>query len=95
MHLKLENDYNTAVACAAAAAAAGLFLGTFGPHGPEVLSLSRSISLDNGEEELLGLKLTGDPNVPAGEVGHDLSVWGNAVGPHGAACACVRQMQCG
>jgi hypothetical protein len=46
----------------------GLFLGTFGPHGPEVLSLSRSISLDSGEEELLGLKLTGDPNVPAGEV---------------------------
>jgi hypothetical protein len=54
--------------CCLFAAASGLFLGTFGPHGPEVLSLSRSISLDSGEEELLGLKLTGDPNVPAGEV---------------------------
>ncbi|KAF6264092.1 hypothetical protein COO60DRAFT_1624422 [Scenedesmus sp. NREL 46B-D3] len=47
---------------------AGLFLGTFGPHGPELLALSRGLSLDSGEEELAALKLTGDAHVPGGEV---------------------------
>lgn len=48
---------------------AGLFLGSFGPHGPELLSLSRSICMETGEEQVVALKLTGDPNVPAGQVG--------------------------
>ncbi|CAL8470008.1 g9550 [Coccomyxa elongata] len=45
----------------------GLYLGTFGPHGPEVLQLQRSVTED-GEECVLGIKLTGDQNVPAGHV---------------------------
>jgi hypothetical protein len=44
----------------------GVFLGSFGPHGPEALALSRVAR--GGEEWAQGRKLTGDPNVPAGEV---------------------------
>ena len=45
----------------------GLYLGAFGPHGPELLLLRRS-HWEDGEECVQGIKLTGDPNVPAGEV---------------------------
>ncbi|GFR41394.1 hypothetical protein Agub_g2035 [Astrephomene gubernaculifera] len=44
----------------------GLYLGAFGPHGPELLQLSRVVQ--DGEEEVVGTKVTGDPNVPAGEL---------------------------
>lgn len=44
----------------------GLFLGSFGPHGPELLQLER-IMVD-GEEMVQATKLTGDTNVPAGFV---------------------------
>mmetsp|Transcript_37767 Transcript_37767/g.84208 ORF Transcript_37767/g.84208 Transcript_37767/m.84208 type:complete len:920 (+) Transcript_37767:152-2911(+) len=42
----------------------GLFVGSFGPHGPELLRLSR-VMVD-GEEMVTAVKLTGDANVPAG-----------------------------
>lgn len=45
----------------------GLYLGAFGPHGPELLLLRR-IPGHNGEECIQGVKVTGDVNVPAGEV---------------------------
>jgi hypothetical protein len=44
----------------------GTYLGTFGPHGPEVLRVARA-TIEN-EEWVQGTKLTGDPNVPAGKV---------------------------
>lgn len=44
----------------------GLYLGSFGPHGPEVISVARGQV--EGEEWVFGHKLTGDVNVPAGEV---------------------------
>ena len=44
----------------------GLYLGSFGPHGPELLRLDRKIV--DGEEVVEALKLTGDANVPAGYV---------------------------
>ena len=43
----------------------GLWLGTFGPHGPELLSLGRRVG-PQGEETVVATKLTGDPSVPAG-----------------------------
>lgn len=43
----------------------GYFLGAFGPNGHELLRLHREISQD-GEEYVVGTKLTGDNNVPAG-----------------------------
>jgi hypothetical protein len=45
---------------------AGLFIGSFGPHGPELLRLQRG--LVDGEEAVLATKLTGDANVPAGAI---------------------------
>ena len=45
----------------------GLFLGTFGPHGPELLHLERTLDVD-GDPAIVATKLTGDRNVPAGEV---------------------------
>ncbi|GAB4812968.1 hypothetical protein N2152v2_000014 [Parachlorella kessleri] len=45
---------------------AGLYLGAFGPHGPELLQLSRLVV--DGEEWVHAVKVTGDRNVPAGEV---------------------------
>lgn len=44
----------------------GLYLGSFGPHGPELLQLSRGI--EDGEEVVNATKVTGDANVPAGVV---------------------------
>ena len=46
-----------------------LYLGAFGPHGPEVLRLVRGRwgdELGEGEECVTAVKLTGDSNVPAG-----------------------------
>ena len=44
----------------------GLYLGSFGPHGPEIIEIKR-VRLD-GQEWVQGVKITGDINVPAGEV---------------------------
>lgn len=44
----------------------GLYVGTFGPHGPELLRVSRQV--EGGQEWAVATKLTGDPNVPAGAV---------------------------
>ncbi|KAL4425295.1 hypothetical protein ABPG75_009311 [Micractinium tetrahymenae] len=44
----------------------GLYVGTFGPHGPELLQVSRQV--EGGQEWVVATKLTGDPNVPAGTV---------------------------
>ncbi|KXZ56396.1 hypothetical protein GPECTOR_1g351 [Gonium pectorale] len=44
----------------------GLYLGAFGPHGPELIQLNRG--MQDGEEVVCATKVTGDPNVPAGEV---------------------------
>lgn len=44
----------------------GLFTAPYGPHGLELLHVS--LSMQNGELVLHGLKVTGDPNVPAGEL---------------------------
>ena len=44
----------------------GIYLGSFGPHGPEILQVSRT-KVD-GQEWVQGVKLTGDVNVPAGQV---------------------------
>lgn len=43
-------------------------MGAFGPHGSELLQLSRGIDETTGEELVVGMKLTGDANVPAGEL---------------------------
>eukprot|EP00884_Botryococcus_braunii_P009582 jgi/Botrbrau1/18625/Bobra.0367s0062.1 len=42
----------------------GYFVGAFGPHGHELLRLQRF--MEDGEEIVVGTKLTGDFNVPAG-----------------------------
>ncbi len=44
----------------------GVYVGTFGPHGPELLRVSRQV--EGGQEWAVATKLTGDPNVPAGAV---------------------------
>lgn len=46
----------------------GFYIGKFGPHGLELLHLSRQIEKDTGREFVEAKKVTGDPNVPAGEV---------------------------
>lgn len=46
----------------------GLFIGSFGVHGPELLQLTRGID-DDGDECVVGTKVTGDDNVPCGQVG--------------------------
>ena len=44
----------------------GVFKGTYGPHGIEIISVH--YSNDSDGQKLVGLKLTGDPNVPMGNV---------------------------
>lgn len=44
----------------------GLYVGSFGPHGPELLRLRRLVV--DGEEMVEATKITGDTNVPAGKV---------------------------
>lgn len=44
----------------------GIYIGSFGPHGPEVIQVERN--LVDGKEWVYGVKLTGDTNVPAGQV---------------------------
>lgn len=46
----------------------GLFIGAFGPHGPEIVQVNRTNNKQNGEEWVVATKLTGDVNVPAGKV---------------------------
>ena len=44
----------------------GLFVGSFGPHGPEALELRRGEW--EGQEAVFARKVVGDRNVPAGEL---------------------------
>lgn len=44
----------------------GFYLGSFGPHGPEIIEIRR-VQRD-GQEWVEGIKITGDINVPAGEI---------------------------
>jgi len=46
----------------------GYFMGSFGPHGPELLHLSRHKDRSAGKEVLQVRKITGDRSVPAGEI---------------------------
>ncbi|GIL94703.1 hypothetical protein Vretimale_922, partial [Volvox reticuliferus] len=45
---------------------AGLWTGVYGPHGPEIVSLSYDGR--GAGSRIMATKITGDPNVPAGEV---------------------------
>jgi hypothetical protein len=44
----------------------GIYLGSFGPHGPEVIQVRRTMI--DGQDWAEGVKITGDVNVPAGEI---------------------------
>ena len=44
----------------------GIFLGSYGPHGIEVIQLS--LPYFDNLNEAQGIKITGDPNIPAGKV---------------------------
>jgi hypothetical protein len=44
----------------------GLYVGSYGPHGPELLQVCRQV--EGGREWAVATKLTGDPNVPAGTI---------------------------
>uniref|UniRef100_A0A061RFB5 Protein executer chloroplastic-like n=1 Tax=Tetraselmis sp. GSL018 TaxID=582737 RepID=A0A061RFB5_9CHLO len=45
----------------------GLYLGAFGPHGPELIRFSRTVGED-GNTYVEGIKVTGDRHVPSGNV---------------------------
>ncbi|KAA8496300.1 Protein EXECUTER 2, chloroplastic [Porphyridium purpureum] len=46
---------------------AGLSWGLYGPHGAEFVELSRRVGFEGADGEfIVGTKVTGDPNVPAG-----------------------------
>lgn len=51
----------------------GLYLGTFGPHGPELLLLQRGVD-EEGDECVTATKVTGDAHVPAGQVSFQAKV---------------------
>ncbi len=53
----------------------GLFKGTYGSHGNELISLSFEKSEDGGDlHKFVGVKVTGDPNVPFGKVSFEGSL---------------------
>ena len=63
-----------------------LYLGAFGPHGPEVLQLARGFWGDGeaDEECVTAVKLTGDRNVPAGRASFRARVGrAHRLDPHG------------
>ncbi|KAJ1479909.1 hypothetical protein T484DRAFT_1957782 [Baffinella frigidus] len=46
----------------------GLWRGAYGPHGIEFMTISLANLISDRFTELVGLKVTGDPNVPCGEL---------------------------
>jgi hypothetical protein len=65
----------------------GIYLGAFGPHGPEVLQLARGRWGDGEADEdcVTAIKLTGDRNVPAGRASFRARVGrAHRLDPHGA-----------
>lgn len=50
----------------------GLFKGTYGAHGIELINLSFVSSDEGGMKGVKGIKICGDPNVPASEVSFEI-----------------------
>jgi len=46
----------------------GLWRGAYGPHGIEFMTISLANLISDRFTEIIGLKVTGDPNVPCGEL---------------------------
>jgi len=46
----------------------GLYVGTYGPHGPEVVQIRRGKCQERGDECIFATKLTGDTNIPSGSL---------------------------
>ena len=46
----------------------GLYVGTYGPHGPEVVQIQRGKCQEHGDECIYATKLTGDTNIPSGSL---------------------------
>lgn len=53
----------------------GYFIGHFGIHGPELLHLTRQKDKLTEKEILIARKITGDENVPAGEISFRYAVF--------------------